>query len=450
MRLNQAVKSIHTHEGARAKHLTIEQALTRTVLSCLLWERGAYEDGEEAAQRIDDLIEMFVAREGIRAASKIASIAILAREGMHLRHAPLWIAICMLHYDETRGEVSSLLERIIQRPDELTEALAMYWKNGRRPLAAQLRKGLARAFCKFDEYQLAKYNRDTAIKLRDVLFLCHAKPKDPEQAEMWRRLIDGNLKTPDTWEVALSATSDKQAEWTRLLSENRLGGLALLRNLRNIQDAGVEPDLIREKILENKFSRVLPFRFIAAARHAVRYQSELEVGMLRALSEVPKLQGTTIFLIDVSGSMHCYLSGKSELRLIEAASALAIMLREICERTIIFTFNTDTSEVPSRRGFALYDAITSRCNGGTYLGRAVRRAKAIPHDRLIVITDEQSADKVPDPEVSKSYMINVASNRNGVGYGAWKHVDGWSESIVKYITLMEDLGLERKKRHSLH
>ena len=51
--------------------------------------------------------------------------------------------------------------------------------------------------------------------------------------------------------------------------------------------------------------------------------------------------------------------------------------------------------------------------------------------------DEQSNDRVPDPAFDKAYMINVASYRNGVGYGKWVHLDGWSESIVDYILEFE-------------
>lgn len=43
---------------------------------------------------------------------------------------------------------------------------------------------------------------------------------------------------------------------------------------------------------------------------------------------------------------------------------------------------------------------------------------------------------VPRPR-GKGYVINVASNRNGVGYGAWTHVDGWSEAVVEYIAELE-------------
>jgi hypothetical protein len=39
----------------------------------------------------------------------------------------------------------------------------------------------------------------------------------------------------------------------------------------------------------------------------------------------------------------------------------------------------------------------------------------------------------------KGYVINVASNRNGVGYGEWTHIDGWSEAVVDYIASLEAL-----------
>jgi 60 kDa SS-A/Ro ribonucleoprotein len=58
-------------------------------------------------------------------------------------------------------------------------------------------------------------------------------------------------------------------------------------------------------------------------------------------------------------------------------------------------------------------------------------------DRIIVITDEQSHDRVLAPKYGRSYVVNVASYRNGVGYGAWTHIDGWSEAIIEYIRSVE-------------
>jgi hypothetical protein len=94
--------------------------------------------------------------------------------------------------------------------------------------------------------------------------------------------------------------------------------------------------------------------------------------------------------------------------------------------------------VPNRRGFALRDAIiNSQSHGCTYLGQAIKHInKTVKHDRLVVFTDEQIHDSVSDPQ-KKGCVINVASNKNGVGYGKWTHVDGFSEAVIDYIIELE-------------
>jgi 60 kDa SS-A/Ro ribonucleoprotein len=322
------------------------------------------------------------------------------------------------------------------RADELAEFVAIYWKDGKAPLSAQAKKGLAEAFRKFDEYQLAKYDRSGPIRLRDVLFLCHAKPRDAEQAALWKRLIEGEVKTPDTWEVALSSGADKREAWERLLRERRLGALALLRNLRNMKQAGVDETLVLDSIESMNTGRVLPFRFLSAARYAPQWEESLERAMLSSLKTQEKLPGRTVLLVDVSGSMMAALSRRSEMLRTDAAYGLAILLREICEKAITFTFSNDLVEVPPRRGFALRDALnSSQPHSATYLGRALEKIRE-KYDRIIVITDEQAHDHVPGPR-GQGYVINVASNKNGVGYGPWTHIDGWSDAVVEYIRALE-------------
>jgi 60 kDa SS-A/Ro ribonucleoprotein len=418
-----------THEGAPARNISAELQLRRSVLACLLWEDQFYEDGVEIAGRIQSLVPKVKA-------AKVAALAVEARGKMKLRHAPLLLVREMARLQTHREFVSQALAEVIQRADELAEFVAIYWKDGKVPLSAQAKKGLAKAFRKFDEYQLAKYDRDEPIRLRDVLFLCHAKPRDAEQAALWKRLIEGELQTPDTWEVALSSGADKREAWERLLRERKLGALALLRNLRNMKQAGVDESLVLGAIDAMKTGRVLPFRFLAAARHAPQLEESLERAMLSSLAEQEKLPGRTVLLVDVSGSMTAALSRRSEMLRTDAAYGLAILLREICEKAIVFTFSNDLVEVPARRGFALRDALdASQQHGGTYLGKALEKIRE-PYDRIIVITDEQAHDRVPGPR-GRGYVINVASNKNGVGYGAWTHIDGWSEAVVEYIRALE-------------
>src|ERR1700761_5357193 len=188
--------ALRTHEGAPAVSISAEAQLRRSVLACMLWEDEFYEDGATIAERIAALVPQVDS-------GKVAAMAVEAREAMKLRHVPLLLVREMARYATHRVLVAETLARVIQRADELAEFVAIYWAEGRAPLSGQVKKGLAAAFPKFDEYALAKYDRDGAVRLRDVLFLCHAKPKDADQAGVWRRLVEGTLTVPDTWEVAL-------------------------------------------------------------------------------------------------------------------------------------------------------------------------------------------------------------------------------------------------------
>jgi 60 kDa SS-A/Ro ribonucleoprotein len=420
-----------THEGAPARHILPELQLRRSVLACLLWEKQFYEDGVEIAGRIAELVPKV-------AAEKVAGLAVEARAQMKLRHAPLLLVREMAHHKTHRGLVADTLASVIQRADELTEFVAIYWMNGRVPLSGQVKKGLAAAFPKFDEYALAKYDRGGPVKLRDVLFLSHAKPRDAAQAGVWKKLIWGRLNTPDTWEVALSSGADKREAWQRLLAENKLGALALLRNLRNMREAGVEEELVLSALRSMNAARMLPFRFLAAARYAPQWEETLEQAMLKCVAGQDKLAGQTVVLVDVSGSMTAPLSRRSEMQRTDAAYGLAILLREVGEKVSVFSFSDDLVEVPARRGFALRDAIdASQRHNSTQLGKAVENLnRKENYDRLIVISDEQAHDSVPGPK-GKGYVINVASYKNGVGYGKWTHIDGWSESVVEYIRMLE-------------
>ena len=426
-----------TFEGAPAVVLTAEQQLRRSVLSCLLWEDEFYEDGLAIADRIAALASAV-------APQVTADLAIEARETFKLRHAPLMLLVALTRTGSGTPLVAQTIERVIQRADELTEFLALYWRHGRRPLSKQMKKGLAAAFGKFDAYQLAKYDRDGPVKLRDVLFLVHAKPKDEAQAALWKQVADRTLAAPDTWEVALSGGADKRETFQRLLAEMKLGYLALLRNLRNMDQAGVDEALVKEAILARRGAeRVLPFRYVAAARAAPRFEPWLDQALAETVLEGAVFDGRTIILVDVSGSMDWKLSAKSDLTRMDAAATLASIVPGDVR---VFTFSHDVKEVPPRRGMAGVDAvIRSQPHGGTELGKAIQKINALPHDRLIVVTDEQSADKVPEPRAAKAYMVNVASARNGVGYGPrWVHVDGFSEAVLGFIREHERLTAEAR------
>jgi 60 kDa SS-A/Ro ribonucleoprotein len=419
---------ITTHEGAPARRIDSLAQLERSVMSCLLWENEFYESGQTIGQRIAGLVKEVPA-------SEVARVAIQAKQDMRLRHVPLLLAREMLRTKDGRAAFSGVAEKIFLRPDDITEFLALYWKDNKsEPLAKQAKRYVGGAFRRFDEYQLAKYNGgQKAVKLRDAIRITRPKPRDEAQAELWRKLVKGELATPDTWEVELSKGGDKKAAWTRLLAEMKLGGLAMLRNIRNMREADIPAELIRAGIVRIQAGKLLPINFISSARHNPQFESELEAKFFECFAGKTKIAGNTIILVDVSGSMDGKLSGRSELTRMDVACSLAMIGREMFEHLRVFTFSNSLIKVPNRKGFSLRDAITgSQSHGGTELGKAIRSLPAC--DRLIVITDEQSHDSVPD---RKGYIVNVASAKNGVGYSTWLHIDGWSDKVLDYIARYE-------------
>ena len=429
MKTNVKTKAppIFTHEGAKAVHINPIQQLRRSVLSCLLWENEFYEDGVDIAKRIIDTAALCKPED-------VAALAVEARRTHGLRHAPLLLLLDLIK--RGGGDAGAAIGNTLKRADDLTELVALYWKfNPGKGLTKQMKRGLAKALSRLDEYQLGKYNRDGAVKLRDILFLTHVKPEGEEQAALFKRLANNELATPDTWEVELSAGKDKAETFTRLLKEGKLGYLALLRNLRNMVEAGVDLDLVRSAIIARKGADlVFPFRFTAAARVVPQLERALDEALIASVKG-KSFSGKTIVLVDVSGSMREKLSSKSDLKRVDAAATLASVIDGDVR---VFTFDWDVREVPHRLGMAGVDAILRQVGGSTNVGGAVAHANTQPHDRLIVITDEQSHTSVPAPKAKRAYMINVASHKNGVGYGnGWTHLDGFSEAVLRYIAEIE-------------
>jgi hypothetical protein len=146
------------------------------------------------------------------------------------------------------------------------------------------------------------------------------------------------------------------------------------------------------------------------------------------------------------------VSGKSDMSRFDAAAALSILVRQVCERVNVYSFNEKGHVVPSRSGFALRDALAKTQGGYSRGGLGVQLANQDGYDRIIVITDGQwhpmsagtcfgsdrNDPKVsPPPLTDKAYLIDVSVEKNGVGYGKWTTIHGWSESILGYIQASE-------------
>lgn len=477
--------TFRTAEGAPARSIDDEAQLRRTVMCCLLNEKTFYEEGVSVKDRIREIIHR------AKYISPICDLALEARDKMHLRHTPLFMMLCVFNrpdwakLDEfERGYAGRMLGHIIQRPDEMGEFLAMWWEgpdkrvSETRKLPRQVINGLARAFPKFDAYQLAKYDRPHGISLLDVMRLVHPRPRDTHQALIWDDFTAGKLPPAITWEHLLSEGKDKKTSWLRLLQEGRLGGVAFLRNLRNMREVGV-PEEVMSDYIETQpkaFRRILPFRWITAAKFAPTLEPYLELGMFRSLEGLV-LRGNTALVVDHSGSMLNRISEKSENTRFDAACGLAMLFREVCERVSIWAFSqplgADEKEkfyrrygrdanldqiqvqtkdglsrplqankpaialVPPRRGFALRDSLEQATPWwGTDTEAAKKAADARGYDRIIIVTDEQSETPLTAPQ-GTGYVINVGTYQHGIGYGKWTHIDGWSDSVVHYMMAAE-------------
>lgn len=445
-------------KGLVAKESPFMQ-LRRVTLANLLWEDNAYVDGEKTANAISELIPQCDPVD-------VANLALETRTLQKLRHTPLYIVSEMCKYDNMKKYVPELLPRIITRADMLTDFLAIYWKGTNkkeRPLANCAKKGLAAAFHNFNEYKFAKYDRNAPIKLRDVMFLVHPKPVDQNETALFNKIAERTLETPETWETMLSAGLDKKKTWEYLISERKIGGLAMLRNLRNMVDAGVSRSTIEDGIANMNGSMLLPLDYLKANKESNgSFERVIEDKMLLSYSNLPKISGKTLFILDVSGSMCARISGRSNFSRIDVAAAMAMLASEQCEDfDLMLTSGSDARYTESHkfvkmppRGFKFIDYVKKEFNsyslggGGIFTRQALEAAASelgTDYDRIIVFSDSQDCDygnrRIPKPFAKYNYICDVSSELYGVNYkGVWTaEISGWSEHFLSYIAAYEGI-----------
>lgn len=440
--------------GALAAKQSNTALLRRVVLANLLWEDVAYMDGVSVSKEIERLIPLCPA-------SDVYTIALEARTMQKLRHTPLFIAVKMCKYAEHKKYVSALLPQIITRADMLTDFLALYWRKGKCPICNQAKKGLAKAFHNFNEYKFAKYDRDAAIKLRDVMFLCRPKPQNQYETELFKKVANRTLTPPETWEVMLSTGKDKKESWTKLINERKISGLAMLRNISNMMKASVDRKVINTGIENLNSTMLLPLDFLKAARMNKEFERTIEDAMIKGYSYLPKLPGKTLFIVDVSGSMTNDLSSKGDFSRYDAACAMAMLAVNQCEDyEIVCTAGNNWSGIGAhehiqypQKGFGLFNQIkaTNRIigGGGIFTRQCLEwcreKFKDTEFDRIIVFSDSQDCDysdeRVPKPFGKYNYICDVSAHTKGVNYkGCWTaEISGFSEHFLTYIAAMEGI-----------
>ncbi len=368
MKFNLSTKKkneVINYEGAAAYRLSPEWELYTTAVTSALSD-GFYETASDRLKRLRELI-------ALNDPEFVAKLAAYTRRRMNMRSVALVMAVELAKVHSGDDTVRKMVSQVVQRADEITELLAYYQlANGRKGtkklnrLSKQLQSGLQDAFNRFDEYQFAKYNRETEVRLRDALFLVHPKAKDESQQLIFNKIVNNELETPYTWETELSAlgqtkfASEKErkaavcAKWEELIDSGKVGYMALMRNLRNILDADVSKKHIK-KVCETlagahevRRSKQLPFRFLAAYREITAVKSKYSGRVLEALESAVAVSAENIrgfdedtsvlIACDVSGSMQRAVSPRSKILAYDIGLMLTMLLKSRCRNAVTGMF----------------------------------------------------------------------------------------------------------------
>lgn len=446
--------------GHEAFKMNNKEKLVTQVLTSLFNENKFYGDNSK------DLIENI--KKVIEEDAKFAAnLCIYARKEMHLRSISHVLLAELAKAQKGKPYVRSVINKGVERADDMTEIMAYYISTYGRPIPNSIKKGIADKFVTFDEYQLAKYNRNGIVKLKDLMCLVHPKPVNEEQNDMFKRLMEDELKTPVTWETQLSSRGNSKEVWEELIENKKLGYMAMLRNLRNIIKADVSNiNKVYEYLSDKKNvqrSKQLPFRYYAAYKTLINEHlgtsktfDTLETAIKHSAENIKKLSGKTLISADVSGSMNSMISSKSDIKCAEIAVLLMALANYICEETITTTFDTHLyiKNLSTLNGIIANAGSIKINGGGTDISLPIRYLlqNKIFVDRIIILSDN---------EINRGYgtvcQYYVNEYRKKINPDVWVHaidmqgygtqqfsgsnvniIAGWSEKVLDFISEVEN------------
>lgn len=447
--------------GGEAFTLTDKERLATGVLTSFFGEANYYGD------TTNELIELAFGADP----KFVAQLAVYARNNMNLRTFPVALTgvLCLKGQKYAR----SVINQVCTRPDQLCELVSfvnLYGENVARSLR-QMKLGLSDRLNDCNEYALSKYSGTGKVKLKDVLKLCHAKPKDKAQSKLFKKLLSDTLETPVTWETVVSEKGNNANSWEKLWRENALGYMAALRNLRNMIEAGAEcvPEVLAmlQDLDRIKKSKQLPFRFYSAYREMGNLGVKGQAAMV-ALNECIELSvdnlswsesGSTLVAADVSGSMDNPISGYSGVMMFDISSLLTACVHRLSEgKATLSAFSDNFALINVHPRTPLFEVVErirqSMPHGGTYAHKILQHCMTNqPNlDRIIILTDEQCYNEsgMSDSFAKlweayryqskcwlhiinlKSYGTTMVQRDKRVNY-----ISGWSERVLEYIAKVE-------------
>lgn len=371
-----------------------------------------YQKATDVFEKLDSLIS---------ACDKLfcAKAIVFARKQFGMRTITHYAASVLAKYVGGEAWAKDFYRSVVKRPDDMTEIIACHL-NRKQKITNAMKKGFGEAFGGFDGYALSKYRGEgNVVKLVDVANICHPKETEKNGGAI-TRLINGDLKSFDTWESELSAAGNddnaKKAVWHRLLDENKLGYFALLRNLRNILKLGdkeLKQTALSALLSENAIrkSLVLPFRFSTAYKELSAVDTDAMRQISRACelacSNVPKLSGKTLVALDVSGSMESANVADT------AALFTAVLVKSNDCDIITFSDNAQYKFVnPDDSLMTIKDSLkfaSGRTNFIDVFNKANKR-----YDRVILLSDMQAW------EACGYTWLGYADLRPSAAYNAYK------------------------------
>lgn len=316
-----------------------------------------------------------------------------ARREFGMRTITHYAASVLAKYIGREKWANDFFAKVVYRPDDMTEIISCHLSR-KEKLSNAMKKGFAKAFGMFTDYQLAKYRCEgNKVKLVDVMNLVHPKQTEKNNGGI-EKLANGTLKSFDTWEVELSAagsdTEKKKQVWYKLISENKLGYFALLRNIRNIVQLGDDElkDIALKALLnENAIhkSLVLPFRFATAYKELSSIDAKAMSTISRACEiacdNVPKLGGKTLIALDVSASMRNVAD-------IAALFAAVLLKTNDCD-LIKFAYDSKYQFVNTEDSLMTIKDRLCFSGGGTNFISIFETANK-KYDRIILLSDMQA------------------------------------------------------------
>ena len=463
-KFNQKSATIKTvnMDGHAAYSMPDKEKLITQVLTSFFNESKFYGDNSsdmlETIQRIAKASPEFIAK-----------LAVFARREFNMRSVAHVLTACLAHEENGKPYVRNTVWFVCQRGDDLTEIMSFYLTTFGKPIPNALKRGINDVLGNMDEYSLAKYKgTGNSVKMRDLLCLCHPRPRNDAQSDLWKRLLENKLAIPLTWETQLSANGNNRETWEKLIDSGKVGYMAMLRNLRNIVTANPrniekvwqtieDPDAVRR-------SKQLPFRFLSAYKSiqgigGSRALDALENAVSESVLNMPVLRGTTVIAVDVSGSMDARISDKSSVTCGEIGMLLGVIANRISKNSVFFTFDDKITrqDIPRSTGI-LYAATHKGMNGGATnmeLPFAAMHHYGIKADRIIFLSDNQcnvssrSRFRKPVQSAADEYRKETGNDLwvhaiDLQGYGTQQFhgpktniIAGWSEKVFSFIKLAE-------------